>query len=547
MNYFDIMLIVIELLACLLLWLLAGYAERVISSKWRLCYLAPALLCLLLVFCAGFEPLMIGAYIGSAALAAGFFKDVKKARRTASVVSAALIAAALPFCLLGEGYRNRIDYVADFEKGYRSMKAHYALTKYKDIDWDMLYDKYLPRFKEAKKNRDKNANYIAWCCFCAEFYDGHVGFSADEETMKSAEKQAAGNDYGLVIMTLADGKTVAVNVDESLSELGIHNGTEIISWDGMTPAEADKRSQTYEMTQLSDEDNMKFFEGMFAAGVGGDNVTVVYTDDSGSEQTVQLDKLSDAYIYRLQGAIDAVFSGVQAGNLQWTRLNDTTACLRIKQMMYDSQSSKSEEHRLLKGELSTTVRKFMEDGVTDVVIDIRSNSGGSGDMVKAIASLFATEGEHYYVSNALWDDKLGKFATDENGDYIVDNDVTFTGDNILGDGGRVILLVDAFSASASDHITKVMSSFDNVTVIGFTQPNGSAQGVYQIDLASGSLSYSSSVMLNRDGSIFIDSGTDHQTGDDVDIKVVFDEQAMHAVFDDGKDYILDYALSLLAE
>ena len=75
--------------------------------------------------------------------------------------------------------------------------------------------------------------------------------------------------------------------------------------------------------------------------------------------------------------------------------------------------------------------------------------------------------------------------------------------------------------------------------MGFTKAAGVGQGVYGIDLENGSLQYSSSVLLNKDGSIFIDAGTDHITGDDIDIKVPLDEEAFRALFDEDRDYLLE--------
>ena len=135
---------------------------------------------------------------------------------------------------------------------------------------------------------------------------------------------------------------------------------------------------------------------------------------------------------------------------------------------------------------------------------------------------------------------------DENGGYIKGTDNYFNGENILGDG-RVILLVDAYAASAADHLTKVMQGMENVTVMGFTKAAGVGQGVYGIDLENGSLQYSSSVLLNKDGSIFIDAGTDHITGDDIDIKVPLDEEAFRALFDEDRDYLLEKALEQLKD
>ena len=53
------------------------------------------------------------------------------------------------------------------------------------------------------------------------------------------------------------------------------------------------------------------------------------------------------------------------------------------------------------------------------------------------------------------------------------------------------------------------------------------------------------VILDENGGIFIDSGEDRQSGDDLDIRVPFDEEAVHQLFEDDKDYLLEKAKELL--
>ena len=546
---YDMVLIGAELLACLLLWLFAGYAERVLSTKFRLVYLVPAVLCLMLTIVAGGpEPCMAGAYIGSAGLALGFFRDEKKLRRIASAVCAAVIAVSLPLCLFVDSYRDRPDFIGDFRKGFASIKAHYALSVHKNIDWDAIYAKYEPQFKEVTKTRDKYRNTLLWYRFTYEFYDGHVGYSGNYMNKEFEDEfchRYYGSDYGLVIMHLSEGGYAALCVDESLKKLGIHNGTRVISWNGEDPAEADKRSEIYDCRPFFDLENEQFYAGIFAAGTGEDSAELTYIADDGSEQTVTLPKLSDNYYERFNEFGKKIHRGYEAAHLSVTKLGDTTACLRVKFMIYDSASAAKDDHLGMKSEIRSAVNALKDEGVKNVIIDCRSNSGGAGDMVKCIASLFAPEGEHYYCTNPVWDDENGCFKTDAEGNYVPDNEVTFTGENILG-GGKVILLVNEQCASAGDHITKVMRGMENVTVMGFTKPAGVGQGVYGMELENGTFQYSSSVMLDRDGSIFIDAGTDKHSTDDIDIKVPFDDKAIHAIFDEDKDYLLDLALERLA-
>ena len=92
-----------------------------------------------------------------------------------------------------------------------------------------------------------------------------------------------------------------------------------------------------------------------------------------------------------------------------------------------------------------------------------------------------------------------------------------------------------------------MSGFENTTVMGFTGPSGSAQGVSPIELKSGMFSYSSSLMLNQDGTIYIDCGTDMQADDSAEVIVPFDENAMLEIFDEGNDYLMDKAVEYLSD
>lgn len=165
-------------------------------------------------------------------------------------------------------------------------------------------------------------------------------------------------------------------------------------------------------------------------------------------------------------------------------------------------------------------------------------------IVQTIAELIAPEGEHFYANNPKWDNVNKRYILDENGDYIIDGPTTFKGEDMLN-GGKIVILVNSASVSAADHMTKVMSQFDNVTVMGFTEPNGSAQGVSAIKMKYGAMFLSSSVILDENGGIFIDSGEDRQSGDDLDIRVPFDEEAVHQLFEDDVDYLLEKAKELL--
>lgn len=542
----DFILVVVELLLAVLLYFIAGVAEKYITNKWRACYFIPAVVAIVFITISGFEPLMLGVYLGSVLMLAGFLKDSKIIRRIVSVISAVAVFTALPLCSDNENYRG-IDFVADFNSALGDMKEHYVLAEHKNIDWDALYEKYLPKFEAANKSRDEVENYIAWLEFCSEFKDGHVCFAPDEyETVtEKAYDRVFGNDYGLSLMTLDDGRIVAVNVEEESEAAlaGIHNGTVVTAWDGKNPVEIGAEYAKYATPVFADYENEMFYRAALGAGSGGESVTVSYISDSGEACECVLKKIGP-YYNRLKSTLDILTSGLNVGHLTWNEINEDTVVFRVKMMMFDSNSMTSGEHSALKRDIYAKVEEYKAAGFKNLILDLRGNGGGSGQMVKAIAEVFAPEGTHLYCYDGLWSDKDSGYVRDSSGKFVKGTEQVYSGEYLWGDN-PVIILVNSNSISAADHTVKVLGGLDNVTVMGLTKSNGSAQGIGGIILESGMLQFSSSLLLDENGDIFIDSGTDYKSGNELEVKIPFDEEAVKSLFDNREDYVLNKALEYL--
>lgn len=541
MILYDILAIVAVLVGAILLYILAGIARKYISSKWRAFYCAPAVLTMIFLGVQGFEISLLGAYIGAVLLLAGFIKDDVKVRRIVCVGAFVLTLITIPVCMFNKGYRS-VDYVQDFKDGVDMMKEHYILTEHKGVDFDALYEKYLPMFEEANQNHDPVANYIVWCCFCAETNDGHNYFMAkDQDDMEEAYRRACGNDYGLSLMKLADGSIVAVNVEDNefFKAAGIQNGTVVTSWDGRDILEVARESLIFKMTTYADKDNEDFEIAIYAAGMGGERVKITYLDATGAEKELELSKMGD-YYDRVKTTREIIHRGVETGHMMWAEVSEEAVVLRIKMMQYDSEASRTENYSAMQQQIREKAAEYQAAGKTHLILDLRDNGGGSGQMVKAIASLFALSGEYYYCSDGLWDDKAEGYVKDADGNYVPGKEHYFQGENIWN--GPITLLVNQNSASASDHLTMVMQGMENVKVMGFTEPNGSGQGLNGIYLESGDLSFSSALMMNRNGEIYIDSGVERESGNQIDVVIPFDAEAVRVLFDEGGDYVLQKCL-----
>ncbi len=543
MTYYDIVLIVLLFISAVLLFLLAEHSQKYVSVKWRVCYLIPVIITLMFTAFAGFDIHMLGAYIASLLFLGGLIKETKAVRRICSVLGAVSIIITIPVCLSSVQYR-AYDYVADFNTGFDSMKSHYALGEHKDIDWDGLYKEYLPKFEAVNRSQDKIENLIVWTEFTSEFNDGHVAYMPDGDYTADLEKaydRVLGNDYGLALMTLSDGRTVAVNVADSgaVYDAGIRNGTEIIKWDGAAPENISDDALRY--ISFSDKDNKEFYRALFCSGTGGESIAVTFLDENGTEKAATLPKLGAFYSGRLKDALAVIDGGIEAGNMEWVDIDEKTAALRVKMMIFDSNSTESGDFRILKNQLIEKLDELKAQGKEHIILDLRSNGGGSGGMVKAIASVFAPVGSHYYCTDASWNELKGEYEKDGNGNYIPSTENYFEGEGLWN--GKITILVNVGSVSAADHLVSVMQGMENVTIMGFTESNGSAQGIGGLffnNLAS--LSFSSSLLLDKDGNVFIDSGTSMESGNGIDITVPFDDKAVIALFEKGEDYLLNKAL-----
>lgn len=547
METCDIVLICLAYIFSVALYILAIYATKYISSKWRILYLIPALVGMGCIAIFGFEASLLPVYLGLMIPMLGFFMDSVNVRKSTSIGTVVLATIAIVVCLVNPYYRAE-DYVGDFEEVMADIERHYCLADHKNIDFDSLHDEYLPQFEDAYKNQDEALDIATWIKLSREFNDMHVNVTGTSNNINEAACDLLyGNDYGLSLMTLDNGKTVAVNVDNSSKayDEGIVNGTEIVSWDGKSIEEQKKNIETTIMN-FACKDNEKFYDAILVAGIGGDSVVVEFVDEAGDKKSVTLDKVA-AYTKRAKETIDLLDSGAPLSNLEWKNVNSNTALLRLREMSYDSDTDASGDYEQLKGEISDSIIKQKDAGMKNLIIDLRQNGGGTS-CVKVFAELLAPKGKHIYGYDGIFDTKT---ATYEKGDipgtYKTGSCLEYEGTDLWA-GGNIVILVNAETVSAADHFTKLFSEYPNVTIIGFTHSSCSAQGINGVKIGDYALmSYSAMLLLNSDGTVFIDTNKNGESTVDLDVQLAFDEAAVDAIFNKGEDYVLNKTVEYLDE
>ncbi len=348
-------------------------------------------------------------------------------------------------------------------------------------------------------------------------------------------------------MRKSDGTIVAVNVEtgSAAEAAGIKNGTAIVEWNGQPIEDMIAAFDAPFYVNIPVKESEDFLRVILASGQSSDSLNVSFVNDDGAVVEVNLNKLG-TYADRLKDTLSKVLDGKLETNLSVSQINSTTAFIRIDSMGYDSNSYGSSNYDAMYSELRDALSLQKDAGVTNLIIDLRANTGGDPGFDKTVFRLLFPEGEYTMSYNSVWDEENNCYMIDETtGGFVLGKANTFYGEGFWGDG-KIIVLVSATTVSAGDMFTDVISRLDNVTIMGITPPNCSCQAVRGVsDMEFGMLSFSAVPDLNEDGSIYIDTDVSGEATIPLDVQIDVDDEFISSVFDKDEDYILNYAIDYI--
>ena len=449
----------------------------------------------------------------------------------------------------------RMSYTQSFKKMLTTMEKEYCLSSWKKIDYDGLLNEYLPRVEEAEKNNDESAYAAVVTEVTYRFYDYHVytalGDDIDEDVMNSL----TGNDYGLSMMKLDDGTVIAIFVEDGngmlydephdITKLGIHNGTQIVAWDGREINEAiDETECINTIIQFSVKSNEDFFRPAFLAGKGGETVDVTFIDDNGSEKHAQLNRIGD-YSGRLSGVlIKFLHLHDYTPNFTTKMLDDKCGYLLVRSeyysTFYDNLSViRSGYYPELVEFYASKIEELKAQGMEYLVIDIRNNGGGYDNVAGALASLFTDEKK--YMCGFGYEDETGYHTTENN--------------YIFPDGRYkdlpVVVLVNLTCGSAGDGMAKFLGDCDNVTLMGITASAGVNQNNGGVMYLTKNISvyYPIALTLSSENVPLIDTDQTREGRIPLEAKIPMTKEFVLKTCDwnSEEDPQLDYAADYLAK
>lgn len=449
----------------------------------------------------------------------------------------------------------RMSYTQSFKKMLATMEKEYCLSSWKKIDYDGLLKEYLPRVEEAEKNNDESAYAAVVTEVTYRFYDYHVYTALGDDIYDSVMNSLTGNDYGLSMMKLDDGTVVAIFVEDGngmlydephdITKLGIHNGTQIVAWDGKEINEAiDETECINSIIQFSVKSNEDFFRPAFLAGKGGETVDVTFIDDNGSEKHAQLNRIGD-YSGRLSGVlIKFLHLHDYTPNFTTKMLDDKCGYLLVRSeyysTFYDNLSViRSGYYPELVEFYASKIEELKAQGMEYLVIDIRNNGGGYDNVAGALASLFTDEKK--YMCGFGYEDETGYHTTENN--------------YIFPDGRYkdlpVVVLVNLTCGSAGDGMAKFLGECDNVTLMGITASAGVNQNNGGIMYLTKNISvyYPIALTLSSENVPLIDTDQTREGRIPLEAKIPMTKEFVLKTCDwnSEEDPQLDYAADYLAK
>ena len=479
------------------------------------------------------------------------YSGKKPTLRTIKSISTSVLAFAVCAVFLFNAIESpmvhnftRMSYTESFRNMIDALEKEYCLSSWKKIDYDALYEKYLPRVEEAERNNNETAYAAVITEVTYKFYDSHTyAYFPSDMSLETCEYMA-GNDYGLSMIRTDNGNIIAVFVEPNCeaNKQGIHDGTTITAWDNHDIEDAVAKTECfYPGLSFPVKENEDIFRPIFLAGKGGESVDITFINDKGIEQTITV-KSIDNYDYRLVNTYARLSHLVMEWrNYYSCMLDDKCGYIQITSESYDTlldnvAAVRSGYYPKLTEYYADMILELKNQGMEYLIIDIRNNGGGYDCVAGALASLFTDEKKHM-VSFGY---------EDSNGYHICESQY------IYPDGRYkdlpVVVLVNSECVSAGDGMAKFLGDCNNVTLIGITSSSGVNQNnggyIYLTDNII--VCYPVFLSLAENGTPLIDTDYTRENNIPIDVKIPITQENAKVIFAHNNiDFELEYAKDYL--
>ena len=441
---------------------------------------------------------------------------------------------------------NYYSYTDSFNKTISILKKEYVLNEHKKIDYDKLYSKYYPLIEQAENENNEQLYYKTMFEFSKNFKDVHFGFeiyyTTLEETIRRLDfaNDYYNKDYGFGSVLLSDGNIVAILVDENSEAYnkGLRDGMIITKKDNIDIHKVLDEIITHigAYPVLEDE---RLLNSFYLFGQGNDEINVSFLNEENEEITITIRAADNTTSKLDELCLKIMHQDYDLENLDTKMLDSNTGYIYVSNEMYSPFKGAVgylfDDSSYLTKVVDEKLQNLINQGMTDLIIDLRANSGGYLTESEAIASLFTNDSYLVAKDAKYFSNLYDKSYLRGNGKY---SDM------------KITVLVSSDTASAGDCLAYLLSKNPNVRLVGFTNSNNSAQSVGGVIFLSGGTSvinYPIYKSYGNDDKIFIDTDFTGMANIKLDYRINITKENIKDIFysDENYDYALNYAIQLM--
>ncbi|MEI8082072.1 MAG: S41 family peptidase [Actinomycetes bacterium] len=394
----------------------------------------------------------------------------------ASQSPAAVAATVAPYVPPSPADFSAMSWTDAFRALNDKFSREYAFTKWKHINWRALYRTYSPKIAAAQAANDLNAYYLALRGYIHELRDGHVSIT----DVPQVAQELAGGGTGLILAKLDNGTVAVTWVQRGgpAALAGVKVGARVLRWNGkpidkalsatstvLSPSQPTTARKVYEQLRyltrgpVGAKKTLKFQN----RGKAAKQVVLTALDDN----MLTLQRTDSSSIIKKSGwPKKMVTNRIIKGNIGYVKIK---AEINLPPQLPGDHTPTLEQFRL-------AINGFIKAKVKGIIVDVRSNSGGSDQMVADFMSSFYSKKALYeyasYIVPAtgtfqIWklDEATGQYRWPGRGIVIQPAAKRYS--------GPVVALVDNGCVSSGEGVAMGIKNLPRSRVVGFMGTNGS--------------------------------------------------------------------------
>jgi len=290
---------------------------------------------------------------------------------------------------------SKMSYSEAFEALFNKASREYPFTTEKNINWKALHDQFAPSIAKASNQTDF---YQVIHDFSLSIPDEHIGLSPDPETFFKEQ----GGSFGLILAELSDGRVIVTQVLANTpgEQAGIKVGAEITHWNNQPIGQAIGQVVPY-FSPYSTEQAKRLDQIVFLTRVPPNTrVPITFKNpDNGQPTDVTLTAIPD---------YNSLFKALPALNQDKLSLPIESKVLEGTGLGYIQITSFNDDFNLLARLWDRAIKNAIDNKIPGLIIDLRTNGGGSVDLVSNFAGYFFDESINLY-RDMYYKEKSGQF------------------------------------------------------------------------------------------------------------------------------------------